>query len=525
MDFSRQLANLQRSAAAATSSGGQQVVRKRGREDEASNDSSYRRHENDGSPASHRDQRWEGGGGGRRSRSWGNRKGDEGKYCNRTDRDRGGGGGALSRLVQSVLANPFSMPSQPKQQQVQVSSDQHGYLHLALLFLTIDDLPFENIWRAWLDGAGCNQNCASGNMIVSVLCHAKFPDRVKSPWLKQRLLIDKLHSSEGRVRYHSRIPNWGSIEITRAMIDLVQEGLAIGPANATTPPSPTGSVPTPSAANPRRFLSTPPSSVAGRDDLPLVDRFIFVSETCLPVTSLDEVETAIFEKAQGTAAKNTVGGDDAGKSWLRARNTPNNGYARQQQWDRVAKVIPTTHIWKADQWILLTRLHAEAMCGTRRKDGGSPSSQLWEGFRRTRASDEIYFPTVMALFGILKAGKECSGNDDEHENSSIGKEVVYRRVTYCDWSMNAKNPASFKIAAGSELKAADRRGGSEFVDVARKAREEGCLLARKFVTRELLSGSSASQAKHFTSEEWMRDIGRCGKSRWFASLDLSPAGE
>ena len=63
-------------------------------------------------------------------------------------------------------------------------------------------------------------------------------------------------------------------------------------------------------------------------------------------------------------------------------------------------------------------------------------------------------------------------NDDE---SCAGECICRRRMTYADWSVSAKNPASFTA----------RR---EFLEVAHKARREGCLFARKFVR----SSSSSS---------------------------------
>jgi hypothetical protein len=48
--------------------------------------------------------------------------------------------------------------------------------HIALLFITIDDLPYEHIWKEWMSSQ-------DDDIHVSVVCHAKFPERVKSEWL------------------------------------------------------------------------------------------------------------------------------------------------------------------------------------------------------------------------------------------------------------------------------------------------------------------------------------------------------
>ncbi|KAL7523461.1 hypothetical protein ACHAWF_000533, partial [Thalassiosira exigua] len=301
--------------------------------------------------------------------------------------------------------------------------------------------------------------------MVSVLCHAKFPERIRSPWLRRRHLLRR-NDDGGRddsipPKFHTRRPEWGSVEITRAMIDLLEEGLRVGGTCG------------------RRYLATPPGDAEGDDDegsIPPVDRFVFVSESCLPVTTLAEVELALFGPRPSVDTDGEKTNDDVSrlydKSWIRARSTPNNGYARQLQWDAVPpSSIPRKYVWKADQWIVLTRSHAAAVAGLPRDHlDGRP---LWPAFRRVRASDEIYVPTALAVLGILRrppGGGEVDDDADRAGNrareSCAGEEVRRRRVTYCDWSVGARNPASFA------------RG--DLGEVVAKARGEGCLFARKF---------------------------------------------
>ena len=137
-------------------------------------------------------------------------------------------------------------------------------------------------------------------------------------------------------QFHSRRPQWGSIEITRAMLDLVHEGLKIGVENKERD---------------ARFSINRYHVGKVDGDLPPVDKFIFVSETCLPVTTLKEVETALF----GTT------GDLFDVSWVNGRNTPNNGYSRQLQFEKIDPVVPKACQWKADQWMALSRPHAVAI--------------------------------------------------------------------------------------------------------------------------------------------------------------------
>jgi hypothetical protein len=330
-------------------------------------------------------------------------------------------------------------------------------LHIALLFITIDDLPFEHIWKEWISGgsSGSGSGSSAGdddednnNIKVSVLGHAKFPERVKSDWLKQRLLVQPPKMGRGNthepVQYHSRRPEWGSIEITRAMLDLIHEGLLIGAGTAD-----------PRFSEERYGHSSP------------ITHFIFVSETCLPVSTLTHVGTALRSSP--------------GQSWVNARNTPNNGYSRQQQFEKVDPVVPKTCVHKADQWMVLTRAHAMAVMEL---DRHLPRGAcLWHCFDETNASDELYFPTALALLGIMP----------------LTHQIARRRVTYCDWSVSARNPASFV------------KGAEDLKRVAAIARNEGCLFARKFTPFQVIPGD-ASTAKEkespgqITVEEWKECI-------------------
>ena len=439
--------------------------------------------------------------------------------------------------------------------------------HIALLFLTIDDLPHEHIWQEWLhpsssstttstsssdnnDNNNSNEEEVDGGVIVSVIVHAKHPHRINSPWLKQRHLLQQQQrgskqtanaSVEKVIDFHTRKPEWGSVDITKAMMDLLEEGLKIGTTTTTTTAAATTTMEDDGGSSKccsyyRRYLSTTcqskchtSSSAAaavattashtkddddeddGIDKIPTVDRFIFVSESCLPVTTLKECELALFGPRHPSSSSHsddnnnnntTTNNDDLSlssiydKSWIHARSTPNNGYAKQLQWDAILKgkrdddttTIPSQYIWKSDQWVILTRKHALAIT-TLPRAYLNDISLLDTVFTNVRASDEIYIPTVLSIVGIIHrpmgvrevedynyetttttSGQKCKRRRiTKEEESRIGYEIRRRRSTYCDWSMGAKNPVSFSTI-------------EEWNDVVCKAREEGCLFARKFVT-------------------------------------------
>lgn len=77
---------------------------------------------------------------------------------------------------------------------------------LGILFIIIDEMPNELLWRLWL-----SENSSDvSNMRVWI--HAKYPERVKSSWVKERL-----------VKSFHLLPDWGSLDLTRVMLGLLDE--------------------------------------------------------------------------------------------------------------------------------------------------------------------------------------------------------------------------------------------------------------------------------------------------------------
>lgn len=633
MDFSKQLANLARAA----NSNSRENTNGNNNTNNSTNQPPPRRHNDYNS----RDR-------GRHSYhpyNNRNRRGGGRHYNNNNYHNRG-------QLTQAELEFylPKLIEAIPKYHPITTSRKKSKRRHVALLFLTIDDLPFEHVWRAFLknyklditEGGKVNtrgdmnnelktegevqnkgntssaenevdehkketssqtstqiestQNkidpsLSNSNLLVSVLCHAKFPERVKSPWLQRRLLVSKApnnrHNNNNRrhsnnnsrydnrrhdddrnqhVRYHTRRPEWGSVDITRAMIDLLDEGLKIGKSksncdnderysyarymanddNDTTFNQDFNNQSSNSSANPSSMYSpSRKNQNQNNESLPEVDRFIFVSESCLPIVTLQEMEMALFGPEETTTLNNIrdyisspkrqrpnqdkeaenastakqchehYSGVHANKSWLNAYNKPNNGYARLLQWDATNKAVPKNCIYKADQWIVLTRKHAwplisliddavksvqQAYSRNQSREGGHHNSSyqshsnnikvsLWQCFEHVKASDEIYFPTAMALLGILNTATDDDGGENgdgasrdkepralKEANVSFEGEIAFKRVTYCDWSEKGKNPKSFII---------NKQKDSKYVELKNRiltAREEGCLIGRKFIT-------------------------------------------
>lgn len=161
-----------------------------------------------------------------------------------------------------------------------VGSDQNfptTERNLGILVTIIDDFPNELLWRLWLDTINAD-NSLEENPKVRIWFHAKCPEKVRSPWVKERL-IRSAHFK----------PEWGSIEITKAMAHMLHEALF---------------------------------------DAPHINKFCFASESCIPIRSLSDTLDFLYSgNVEGNS--NIDGGSIS--SWLNYSDIPNNGYAKQLQ--------------------------------------------------------------------------------------------------------------------------------------------------------------------------------------------------
>jgi len=394
--------------------------------------------------------------------------------------------------------------------------------HLALLAISIDDLPYEDIWKSWCETLSSPMTSSDevvDEYFISLVCHAKFPERVKSDWLKQRMLTYPPKQGRGNSfldpEFLTRKPEWGSVEITRAMLDLLQDALKIGSSDNSSDKRFCAS----------RYLIRSPSSFNDSEStpsaIPPVDHFLFISESCLPVVTAPELFSTI---------------SDPNISWLNARHraeedTPKNKY-EDDQFAGINRRIPGQYRWKGDQWVLLSKRHASSIIGMDRPFK-RPVHQLWQSFRNINASDEMFFPTALALLGDLRYTKngydtqkgrsreeESSSQDGAPSNAAVQKQgnsendpnstsadtssttpsltpqnqcIVLKPVTYTDWTEGMRNPATFS------------NGPKDFSRVGRIARNMGCLVARKFATHIKIPGIPSEEQNitgRISYEEW-----------------------
>lgn len=79
---------------------------------------------------------------------------------------------------------------------------------ISLLLIIIDELPTEYIWRDWL-----NDMNAQYKSRVEIFIHAKHPNRIKSSWVRDRLIKSNLK------------PTWGSVELSISIMLLLRNAV------------------------------------------------------------------------------------------------------------------------------------------------------------------------------------------------------------------------------------------------------------------------------------------------------------
>ena len=257
---------------------------------------------------------------------------------------------------------------------------------LALCFLVVEDIPHAQVWKEWIE-----QSKAHANRGVRVFIHAKFPEKLPQEWQQYAIRDQK-----GDIINFK--PNWGQIEITRALLKLFEIALR------------------------------------QHDD---VDRLVYVSESCVPVTTFKVAAERLWEHD---------------KSWLAAYQKPVDGYDGMMMNAVDTKAIPKECVYKCDTWVMLTRQHAKAVILDLPEHVGRP---VWPFFSRVKVADEVCLPTLLACIGAI-VSPEGDREDDQ---------VLRRKVTYVDWTAGGPHPKAFPAFSA---------------DVVSTARKNNAVFARKF---------------------------------------------
>ena len=180
------------------------------------------------------------------------------------------------------------------------------------------------------------------------------------------------------------------------------------------------------------------------------------------------------------------------------------------QFDSLETALPKHQIFKADQWIVLSYLHAAQIInlvdavgrarGDKQEGSADPrDSAFFSIFKDMHASDEMFFPSILAVLGHIPHTASASG-----AVGRVNSSVMQRRVTYCDWSWSSKNPRTFAswqeccivgatqassnggaAASSSSTSSSSSSSSSTSSSLSHfeSARREGCLFMRKWKVR------------------------------------------
>ena len=228
---------------------------------------------------------------------------------------------------------------------------------------------------------------------ASMYVHAKTPSEVKSPWTKSHMIPKSFR------------PNWNDIRIVQAMLELSRHAL-----------------------NNNK-----------------VTHVMFITESCIPICTLDE----IYDDLQNA-------GD--GKSFVRAYNRESANCTRfdELQCFGAVKSVPQMAVHKVlPGWSLLCRDHIQKILNLNKdNEEYSLGQDLFPAFANVWAPEEVFFPTCLALLGVLP-----------------GEDVVHKSAMWARWDENARGKDK------AHPLVYDNRFGS---DLLREARSEGCWFMRKF---------------------------------------------
>lgn len=241
-------------------------------------------------------------------------------------------------------------------------------IHIAVCACIIDDFPQEHIWRAWID-TGMNKIDATeyhttpvtktrGKASAEMYIHAKSPSTIKSVFVQSKTIATTFR------------PEWNDVRIVRAMLALAKEAL----------------------------------------QEPATTHILFVTESCIPIATVLEVATEL-RNFKECSFMDAYGGD----------STRCSRFDERQCWDILTPNVPHNAIYKTlPGWCMLSRRHMGQILDLPRALGDSV--ELWPAFENVWAPEEVYFPTVLALIGILP-----------------GKEVIPKSLMFAKWDEKAQN--------------------------------------------------------------------------------------
>lgn len=204
------------------------------------------------------------------------------------------------------------------------------------MFLTIGDLNHGDLWRTFFE--------AAHPALFRIVCHPKYPDRIPATSILKANIIDKLiHTA------------WAHNSLVEATILMLRKAL----------------------------------------EDPLIERFVLLSESCIPVDTFDSVYRELTSQEVSSFSFNP-----------HYHTTADHGVRFKRLNNSRLKIQPIRFM-KAHQWFVLDR-RAASVCA---------SGEYLHDFDRVFASDEHYFINICAHYNIPFLNLRRTFVDFEFERS------------------------------------------------------------------------------------------------------------
>lgn len=207
---------------------------------------------------------------------------------------------------------------------------------VAFMFLTVNDLNHGELWRVFFE--------AAHPALYRIVCHPKHPDRIPGSSILKANIIDKLVRT-----------SWAHNSLVEATILMMRSAL----------------------------------------EDPLVEKFVLLSESCIPVDTFDNIYRAIVLQEMSSFSYNPE-----------YHKTIDHG-ARFKNLNNSRLRIPPARFMKAHQWFVLDR-RAASVCA---------AGEFLHDFDRVFASDEHYFINICAHHKIPFLNLRRTFVDFEFERS------------------------------------------------------------------------------------------------------------
>lgn len=278
-----------------------------------------------------------------------------------------------------------SLKNSRKKRPVSPTANNDEPIHVAVCATILSKLPHEMIWRSWMGDTDDGLE-TSKNIKASMFIHAKTPSAVANgSWTKSHLIPI------------SHNPNWNDIRIVQAMLSLATYALK---GDAT--------------------------------------HILFVTESCIPISSLEELGEEIRKQGYEKSFVNPYGETSS-------RCTRFDEHACFSISD-----LPHSSIRKQlPGWCLLSRKHVQAILDIPKNHLGG--EELYPLFSKVWAPEEVFFPTALSLLGLL--------DPDE----IVGKGIVWAKWDTRSQGRDRAHPLTYDGKFGKALVEEVRRDGCFFM--------------------------------------------------------------